>query len=357
MDSSIEMKRPIIKAVDLFCGVGGLTKGLENAGIQVVKGFDIDPSCLHPYDANNEAKFQLKSITEVTIKEITNIKKNNKKAFFLLAGCAPCQPFSSYTRKIKKKLDKRWKLLKEFERLIKGSRPDFVTMENVPRLKEEKVFKDFVKALDFLGYRISYSVVNCADYGVPQNRHRLVLMASKVGNIGLIRPSHKPEQYITVRNALEDLPKIKAGQPNKKDPLHISPSLSKLNTERIKQSRPGGTWRDWEKKLIAKCHKKKTGKTYPSVYGRMKWDLPAPTITTQFFGFGNGRFGHPEQDRALSIKEGALLQSFPKGYEFLPKGGQIHITQLGRLIGNAVPVRLGEAIGKSFLLNIAKHKK
>lgn len=343
----------MIEAVDLFCGAGGLTKGLENAGINVSLGIDIDPICAYPYEANNKARFLLKSVDQVEAKELFS----KKKGYRLLAGCAPCQPFSKYRQGIESKSDKRWKLLYEFRRLINQTLPDFVTMENVPRLQEEKVFRDFVLSLNKLGYKTSYQVVNCADYGVPQQRNRLVLLASKHGELNLIPPTHKPSKYKTVRDVLEELDPIKAGEALEKDPLHLSASLSPINLKRIKSSKQGGTWRDWDKKLVAKCHQKATGKTYPSVYGRMSWDQPSPTITTQFFGFGNGRFGHPVQHRAISIREGAILQSFPKGYKFIKKGEEIQIKHLGRLIGNAVPVRLGEVIGKSIKQHIKEIKR
>ena len=140
---------------------------------------------------------------------------------------------------------------------------------------------------------------------------------------------------------------LEAGGKYTNDPLHRACRLSSLNLKRIRASKAGGTWRDWPMRLRAKCHREESGQTYPSVYGRMEWDRPAPTITTQFFGFGNGRFGHPDQDRAITLREGAILQSFPEGYEFSPKGEPVQFSTLGRLIGNAVPVRLGEAIGNS----------
>lgn len=141
------------------------------------------------------------------------------------------------------------------------------------------------------------------------------------------------------------------------DPLHQTATLSPTNLLRIRASKPGGTWRDWDPELVATCHRKRSGKTYPSVYGRMSWDEPAPTVTTQFFGFGNGRFGHPEQDRAISLREGAILQSFPKNYRFVKPGEPIHFSILGRLIGNAVPVKLGEAIGRSLVAHVLAFDK
>src|SRR6185437_4792082 len=135
---------------------------------------------------------------------------------------------------------------------------------------------------------------------------------------------------------------------DERDPLHVACRLSELNLLRIKASKPGGTWRDWKPSLRAACHRRQTGDTYPSVYGRMEWDEPAPTITTQCFGYGNGRFGHPQQHRAITLREAAMLQTFPRKYDFVPKGQRVRFSQLGRLIGNAVPVRLGEIIAESF---------
>lgn len=135
------------------------------------------------------------------------------------------------------------------------------------------------------------------------------------------------------------------------DSLHRCPKLSKINLERIRQSRPGGTWHDWDKKLLPNCYKKASGKTYSSVYGRMRWDMPSPTITTQFYAYGTGRYGHPEQNRAISLREGAILQTFPKNYKFVKHKETITYKILGRHIGNAVPPKLGEIIGKS----IKKH--
>lgn len=347
----------MIEAVDLFCGAGGLTRGLEQAGINVSLGIDIDPQCAYPYEANNKAKFLLKSVEDVKSSELFIQKKDGYR---LLAGCAPCQPFSRYRQGVNSRSDRRWKLLFEFGRLIKESVPDFVTMENVPRIQDEKVFQDFLKSLHQLGYSTSFKIVNCADYGVPQQRNRLVLLASRHGPINLIAPTHVPSKHRTVADALKKLAPINAGNSHEKDPLHHSASLTPINLKRIKASRPGGTWRDWDKSLVADCHRKSSGKTYPSVYGRMRWDQPSPTITTQFYGFGNGRFGHPEQHRAISIREGAILQSFPRSYKFLKKGQQIQLNFLGRLIGNAVPVKLGAVIGlsiKRHALEIEKSKK
>jgi DNA (cytosine-5)-methyltransferase 1 len=343
---------PSVAAIDLFCGAGGLTRGLEDAGINVALGVDLDPSCTFPYEKNNKARFLLKSVSDVTGHEINKIFDVSN--FTLLAGCAPCQPFSKYRLGKSDESDDRWNLLAQFQRLVRETKPDIVTMENVPRLQRESVFASFVKSLESQGYNVWNEVVNCSDYGVPQQRERLVLLASRLGSISL-----KPivSRRKTVREAIGKLPPIIAGEICENDPLHQASRLSLLNYTRIRASTPGGTWRDWDDELVADCHKKKSGKTYPAVYGRMMWDQPSPTVTTQFFGFGNGRFGHPEQDRALSLREGAILQSFPKGYKFCKLGEPIFRKTIGRLIGNAVPVKLGEAIGKCVIAHVEAHKR
>jgi DNA (cytosine-5)-methyltransferase 1 len=339
-----------IKGIDLFCGAGGLTRGLEDAGIEVVTGVDIDPACEYPFTANNRADFLLKSVEHISGSDFSDALSG--PSLTLLAGCAPCQPFSTYSRGKSSPADKRWNLLKQFARLVKEMQPDLVTMENVPLLEKQAVFAKFVADLRRDGFSVFHKVVDCADYGVPQHRKRLVLLASKHGPIEMIAPTVRAEFYETVRDAIEELPPLRAGQGCPEDPLHQSSVLSPLNLERIRVSKAGGTWRDWDGKLVAACHKRKSGKTYPSVYGRMGWDEPSPTMTTQFFGFGNGRFGHPHQNRAISLREGAILQSFPRDYKFVAKGEQVYIKTIGRLIGNAVPVKLGKAIGKSIIRHI-----
>jgi DNA (cytosine-5)-methyltransferase 1 len=342
------LKNAKIIAVDLFCGAGGLTRGLEKAGINVALGIDIDPACKYPYTANNNASFLLKSVEDVTASDLN--KMYDGSSLKLLAGCAPCQTFSTYNQKADPS-DKRWWLLQQFSRLIRETSPELVTMENVPGLVDQDVFMEFISELKNR-YHIFYSVVNCADYGLPQHRNRLVLLASKLGTIRLLSPKELGYERKNVRDVIQKLPSLKAGETDPEDALHQSSVLSSINYKRIVSSKPGGTWRDWPKELVANCHKKETGKTYPSVYGRMQWDEPSPTITTQFFGFGNGRFGHPEQNRAISLREGAILQSFPKYYKFVEPRQPICKKVLGRLIGNAVPVKLGQVIGKSILKHV-----
>ena len=340
-----------IRAVDLFCGAGGLTYGLEQAGIRVLAGIDTDEHCKFPYEANNTAKFLERDIESVTAAEI--IRLFPKTGYRVIVGCAPCQPFSTYTQGQYGPEDEQWGLLASFSRIVRTVKPDVVSMENVPQLAKQKIFDEFVYHLRSEGYFVSSKVVSCVDYGIAQTRHRLVLLASRHGEVELIPPTHTNENKPTVRAKIGKIESVTAGGVSKKDRLHRASTLSELNLKRIKASRPGGTWRDWDKNLVAACHKKEKGETYPGVYGRMEWDKPGPTITTQAYGFGNGRFGHPEQDRALTLREAAILQSFPRRYKFVPSKEEIHFKRLGRLIGNAVPVRLGKIVG----MTIKKHLK
>lgn len=331
--------------VDIFCGVGGLSHGFLLEGFKVNAGIDVDPVCRYPFERNNKAKFVEWSVDGLTGSMVNRLFAPKEPR--ILIGCAPCQPFSMYNQK---RVDSKWQLLEEFKRIIQETEPDIVSMENVPRLitfQKGQLFKSFKSALKSNGYSVFWDVVNCADYGVPQSRKRLVLLASRVGPIELIQPTHNNKNYKTVLETIGSLPPLEAGQSNKEDPLHLSASLSNKNIARIQASKPGNSWKIWDKALVAQCHKKASGRSYGSVYGRMSWDKPAPTITTQFYGFGNGRFGHPEQDRAISIREGALLQTFPQYYEFVQPGQKIHFKAVGRTIGNAVPVELARAIAIS----------
>lgn len=344
-----------IKAVDLFCGIGGLTKGIENTGIEVVMGIDSDESCKYAYEKNTRAIFLNKSIENIDISEIEKYYKSSE--IKLLMGCAPCQPFSNYSLRYNKagKKNEKWELLNYFLSIIKGIKPDIISMENVPQLVTKKIFEEFVKTLKKLKYFVNYEIVNCANYGVPQKRNRLVLLASKYGEINLISATHK--NPITVKESIGHLEPIPDGGKSTTDPLHRASKLTEINRKRIRQSVQGGTWEDWDKDLLLNCHKKDTGKGYKSVYGRMKWDKPSPTITTQFYGYGNGRFGHPVQNRALSLREGALLQSFPENYDLGLGNNNYNMKKIGTHIGNAVPVKLAEAIGTSILEHLIQKEK
>ena len=273
----------------------------------------------------------------------------------ILACCATCQPFSTHTQKYgRSKNDEKWNLLDDFKNLVLETGVEIVTMENVPSLIRYDVFKNFKDNLQTAGYHVYFKVVYCPEYGIPQTRRRLVLLASKLGEIELIEPTYTKDSYPSVKDHIGDLPEIKAGETDPSDTLHRSPKLSEINLKRIKRSTPGGTWLDWDEELRAPCHKKDSGKSYRAVYGRMVWDRPGPTITTQFYNFGTGRFGHPSQDRALSLREGALLQTFPKYYAFTDPKMPATFQRMAMHIGNAVPVRLGYIIGESIVEHFNK---
>jgi DNA (cytosine-5)-methyltransferase 1 len=341
-------------AIDIFCGIGGLSYGLKKAGISVVAGVDVDESCRYPYEKNVQAEFILKDVSQLRGEEISE-KYWSNDVVRILAGCAPCQPFSTHSNKIKNKTrTKKWRLLREFERLVGETNPHIVTMENVPNLANQKIFRDFVAFLES-GYYVSYSNVYCPDYGIPQKRRRLVLLASKYSEISLLPKTHSEREYVTLRQAIGHLPSVEAGEVCKSDPLHRTSKLSPVNLQRIKASKPNGTWLDWSEDLQLECHKKKTGRTYKAVYGRTAWDEPSSTITTQFYNYGTGRFGHPTQNRALTMREAAILQTFPEDFEFYESEKDILLKRLSAHIGDAVPVKLGIVIGKSILTHLEVH--
>ena len=332
--------------VDIFCGIGGLSHGFALEGFDVRAGIDVDASCRHAYETNNNARFLTWDIQDVDGEAIRNLFTPEKPR--ILVGCAPCQPFSSYSRNPG---ESKWRLLAEFARLVQEVQPDIVSMENVARLttfRKGSLLSDFLAVLMDLDYSVWHDIVDCSEYGVPQTRKRLVVLASRLGPIKLAPSKRQPSDMPTVRDAISYLPKIAAGKSDPRDLLHRASRLSSTNLDRIRSSRQGGTWRDWDTNLRASCHERESGKWYGSVYGRMSWDAPAPTITTQCTGFGNGRFGHPEQDRAISLREAALLQTFPSDYEFFaPDESTYPITATARWIGNAVPVELAKAIARS----------
>ena len=341
-----------VNAVDLFCGLGGLTYGLEKTGINVVAGIDIESTCQFPYEANTNARFLKKDIKDVTADEINNLYPKDTD-IKVLVGCAPCQPFSSYSYRYKgndntiNKMD----LLDYFGKFVEKIQPDIVSMENVPQLTKTAVFESFLDVLNENDYKVDWKVDYAPDNGVPQNRKRLILVASRLSDIKIIDALYSSDNSVTVRDTIGSLEKIEAGEVSSEDPIHRAAKLSVKNLERIKQSRPGGTWKDWDSELILACHKKASGDTYRSVYGRMEWEKPSPTITTQFYGYGNGRFGHPEQNRAISLREGAMLQTFPKDYRFKFEEFK-SVRELATAIGNAVPVKLAETIGLSILKSL-----
>jgi DNA (cytosine-5)-methyltransferase 1 len=338
---------PKIVAVDLFCGAGGLSFGLQKSGIAIRAGIDLDAACRYPFEENIGASFIEEDVSAIDPRSICELYGDAR--IRVLAGCAPCQPFSGYTTR-RREIDQRWQLLGEFLRIAKGTKPDIVSLENVPRLALLPLWGEFVRSLREDGYHVAWGLLDASEFGVPQKRKRLVLLGSRIAQIEL--PVPRKEKSLTVRSAIGHLPAVRAGKSSAIDPLHSSRALTPRNLERIRMSRPAGTWKQWPKEMRAECHKTEGGRTYPSVYGRMSWDAPSPTITTQFYGFGNGRFGHPDQDRAITLREGAILQSFPPDFRFKQHGSRVNFREIGRLIGNAVPPALGEAIGRTIFAHV-----
>ncbi|MEM8695915.1 MAG: DNA cytosine methyltransferase [Pseudomonadota bacterium] len=334
------------EVVDLFCGVGALSHGLKLAGCKILAGYDTDARCKYAFEKNNGGKFFKRDVGEMSPYDITGHYSGNAPT--VLAGCAPCQPFSTYKQRYSE--DPQWGLVTKFAEIAAVVKPDFITMENVPALKRYKngeVFAEFKRILNDAGYPIRVVLARCELFGVPQKRRRLVVVAARGRKIGRLVSDGSAGK--TVGDAIRKLPPIAAGETHPDDSLHTAASLSPLNMKRMLASKPGGTWKDWPEELRAACHRRTTGKTYPSVYARMEWDEPSPTMTTQCFGFGNGRFGHPEQDRAISLREAAILQSFPDDYKFLPSSEMPAMKEVGRWIGNAVPVELGRSIGGAII--------
>jgi len=334
-----------LKAIDFFCSGGGMTYGMRLAGIEVIAGIDIDPEVKETYELNNPGtKFILKDICKLNeedlLKEL-NIKCNDDRMIFI--GCSPCQ-YWSIIRTNKEKSKKSKDLLKEFHRFIKFYRPGFVVVENVPgieRRSSESGLDEFIEDLKKRGYQIKFDIYNLNEYGVPQTRKRFSLIASRIvtEHIQPEKSNYRPvvKDFIGEHNGF---PKVPAGYKDKTDFLHTVSSLSEDNLIAIKNALPGGR--------PAKKRERFRGGGFRDSYGRMEWDKPAPTITTKFYSLSNGRFGHPEEHRALSLREGATLQTFPKTYKFKAKSK----ASIARMIGNAVPPefarRIGEAIIKAY---------
>ncbi len=338
----------MIVAVDIFCGAGGLTRGLLNAGVNVVLGIDVNGDYRRTYEANNApATFLCRDVRDLTKKEICKFLPEGDYALALV-GCAPCQPFSSHRRFREACGENR--LLMEFLRLALELRPDWVFMENVPGLAKVpgfSAYRRFVKSLSDANYHCACDTVDAKRFGVPQTRRRFVLLAGKHESVSLPQPSHGPEvsPYRTVRDAIGHLPRIAAGASCDNVPNHRAAAITEVNLRRLDCTpADGGSRSAWPHELALECHKDAEG--HEDVYGRMRWNSPAPTLTCRCYSISNGRYGHPEQNRAVSLREAANLQTFPDDYEFFGKSQR----SVGEQIGNAVPVALAEAIGRHVIL-------
>ena len=335
-----------MKAYDFFCGAGGLTRGLLDAGIEVVRGYDCDGRCQAVYEHNNPGVgFIHDDIRNVQATSLEH--KSSRYNDVLFAACAPCQPFSQQRKGDGRGLDAT--LLGKFGRLVEEALPEYVLIENVPgivRVPGFSTFRRFLKMLNTNGYKYVCMVLDAKYYGVPQNRRRQVLFACRDRQPLPFEPKYGNQYrpFRTVRQAISHFPAITAGERHPEVPNHVAASITELNLERLRLTpHDGGDRRSWPTHLRLDCH---TGdyKGHTDVYGRMRWDSPAPALTGRCISISNGRYGHPEQDRALSLREAAALQSFPDGYVFFGNN-----TVIARQIGNAVPVKLAEQIGKHIL--------
>ena len=305
-------------AIDLFCGAGGLTRGFLDAGIEVLAGVDFDSDAKKTYEYNNKVPYIQEDIRNITAKKIKEIFAQSKDCIKILAGCAPCQPFSSINKK-EISTDFRRTLLDEFGRLVNGVKPHIVLMENVPGIakKSPEVLQRFLSILNKNGYKYDFKVLNAKNFGVPQSRNRFILVASRIKGFFPKLLEKSIDKIRTPRDCIAHLEALRAGEKSVRDPLHFSANMNEANLMRIKNTpKDGGTRMSWGNHVPKlECHKKTSG--YQDAYSRIWWDRPAPTITTKFYQYCSGRHGHPEQDRALSLREGPFFKHSRKIICFL----------------------------------------
>jgi DNA (cytosine-5)-methyltransferase 1 len=279
----------------------------------------------------------------VSVEEVHEMAPEGVRLF---SGCAPCQPFSRQNRN-QSRTDPRRNLLRVFQKFVTALHPEFVVVENVPGLQNldhSGPLSGFLRALTTHGYDYKVDVLRALEFGVPQERKRLVIVASRLGTPVLPQPTHvstkRPAR--TVRKTIGRLRSLEDGGIDKYDPDHAAMRLSAANKARIRATPEGGDRRSWDKSLVSDCHLLHGGHT--DAYGRMWWDKPASGLTTRCLSYSNGRFGHPEQDRAMSLREAALLQTFPSSFRF--KGS---LTSRGRQVGNAVPPLMARRIAQALV--------
>ncbi len=345
-----------LKAIDFFCGAGGMSFGLRKAGINVLAGIDNDLSCKETYSVNNSpAKFIHRDVSSLTVQELAeSIGISLNDDYLILVGCSPCQYWSKIQTDRTKSAASAF-LLKEFQRFVDELNPGFILIENVPGiLKNRKSYlSQFLTFLVSKNYFFDNGIINSNLYGVPQNRMRYVLIGTRLSK-GLKLPKGRRSSKQVVRNFIgthNNFPKIEAGHQDHTNRIHTAAFLSPKNLERIRRTpHDGGTresWKDDEALQIPAYNGKDN--IFRNVYGRMFWDQPAPTITTRFNSFSNGRFGHPVEDRAISLREGATLQTFPRRYKFMARNQ----SSIARQIGNAVPPALSKKLGEHIIKYIS----
>jgi DNA (cytosine-5)-methyltransferase 1 len=344
---------PRIRVADFFCGCGGTSAGLRAAGMRIAFGLDNDAEASATYRLNfPEATFLERNIMSVNANEIVELIEPGPRPL-LVSACAPCQPYSTFASA--KRQDPRRSLLLRLLPILDLLEPELILVENVPGLRSQSTpagtFNRFLKALRSRGYHVTSGTVDCQKYGVPQRRRRLVIMASRLGPVSLPIPTHGKVSgalpVSTVGDWIKDLPPIKAGQAHPEVLNHVASGLTEINLKRLRATPEGGGRADWPAELRLACHSDHRG--HSDVYGRMRFDAPAPVLTTKCTSISNGRFGHPIQDRPISVREAACLQTFPLDYFFV--GG---IKSTTRQVGNAVPVLLAQRIGDAFIEHVGR---
>ena len=340
----------MIKAIDFFCGAGGLTRGLLDAGIRVLAGVDNDERLQETYTHNNKpSRFFNEDIDAIDIHELRKELGIQDEDTTLYAACTPCQPFSTLSRQNWKD-DNRKILLLTFAEIVKECPPDFILVENVPGLNNgsgKEIYKEFKKILKECGFsNRAADLLDAKHFGVPQTRKRFILLASKEGPISLPTPITDPSQFVTVRECIGEYPEIADGEESE-DCLNHKARELQSHHKRIVEAVPknGGSRGDiTDTSILLKCHQDRP-EAHKDVFGRMAWDQPAPTLTSRCSDVYSGRFIHPEHNRGISLREAAALQTFRDDYEFFGTS----ITGIARQIGNAVPVKLAKQLGESII--------
>lgn len=346
-----------VLGIDFFCGIGGATKGFQNAGIRILKGIDNDPTCQDTYEKNcHPSKFLLADLNSLKPRDLMQeIRRSASDRLFFIA-CAPCQPFSRSFKKVTKD-DIRTDMILRFSDFVKELMPDVIFVENVPgfmKAGKGRILTKFLSVLTSanLNYCVEWKIVDAKTYGVPQTRSRFMMLASRLGKISFPPATHGKNlaSYLTVREAITKYPEINAGGSHATVPNQSARKLSSLNMRRMQKTpRDGGSRKDWPKNLWLKCHNK-DGSGHSDVYGRMSWGKPSPTLTCKCNSISNGRFGHPSQNRAISLREAAALQTFPDDFIFYDTP-----TSIARHIGNAVPPLIAQILGNAIRNHLSTH--
>jgi DNA (cytosine-5)-methyltransferase 1 len=356
-NSLLSNKTQKLKAIDFFCSGGGMSFGMQQAGIDVVAGIDFDPECKETYESNIKgAKYILADVSKLKEEDFSkkvDIKKNDDN--LILIGCSPCQ-YWTIIRTSKNKSEKSKDLLREFHRFVEYYNPGYVVVENVPGIlnkQKESGLNLFVDDLKKRGYAVHYKVVHLNEYGVPETRKRFSLIANRVTSKEIFpKPDNSCPKVIDFIGIKNGFPKITAGHNDATSFMHTTAGLSDDNIKRLKLTpKNGGSRESWANTNLQLEAYKKIDRniSFNDTYGRMSWDKPAPTITTKFFSISNGRFAHPDEDRPISLREGATLQTFPKTYKFFGTS----ISSIARMIGNAVPPLYAKKIGLTIIKNHA----